>query len=261
MYSKIRNSDKLDWDGYIESLPNNPLGQRPTISPEFGSTLAESVRKLFESLWQISMDSWSRVKFTEGCVVLSTTFPPQRPPTACNRQSIECQKFSNCEPESPLGLIKGHRVAGVSHQNQPQVAALGWVWFSSVLIISLDFDKLINRNNEKFPSWIWFGLALLSNIFLDFDTFNIEVKLDSDQNQGRVASPGWGWLRSIFIDFFGLWQASIETMNTFLTKPASSCLSVSWFRTQKPDLKNSKSKSTSKILQFTKLYDASSLTQ
>ena len=65
----------------------------------------------------------------------------------------------------------------------------------------------------------------------------------------------------IFIDFFGLWQASIETMNTFLTKPASSCLSVSWFRTQKPDLKNSKSKSTSKILQFTKLYDASSLTQ
>ena len=83
-------------------------------------------------------------------------------------------------------------MAGVSHQNQPQVASLGLVWFSSVLIISLDFDKLINRNNEKFPSWIWFGLALLSNIFLDFDTFNIEVKLDSDQNQGRVASPGWG---------------------------------------------------------------------
>ena len=83
-------------------------------------------------------------------------------------------------------------MAGVSHQNQPQVAALGLVWFSSVFIISLDFDKLINRNNEKFPSWIWFGLALLSNIFLDFDTFNIEVKLDSDQNQGRVASPGWG---------------------------------------------------------------------
>ena len=39
-------------------------------------------------------------------------------------------------------------------------------------------------------------------IFFDFDTFNIiEVKSDSDQNQGRVASLGWDWLSSTFIDF------------------------------------------------------------
>ena len=66
--------------------------------------------------------------------------------------------------------------------------------------------SVISRTNEGLPFWITDAkkIVLSSRIkkdnslngdFFDFDTFNIiEVKSDSDQNQGRVASLGWAGL-------------------------------------------------------------------
>ena len=156
MYSKIRNSDKLDWDWYIESLPNNPLGQRPTIIlilEALSQNLSENFLRVSDKyLWTLGRES-SSLRDASYCLQPPPHKGLQQPATG-NQSLIECQKFSNCEPESPLGLIKGHRVAGVSHQNQPQVAALGWVRFRFAFIFFLDFDKLISRTNEGLPFWI-----------------------------------------------------------------------------------------------------------